>query len=76
MPNYDDMLQAEAAKPGLFAHDPADGALFWSADADIVCDIRKDSGTGISAAFTAISGAVFTGHKPRNILLAYLTERK
>jgi polyvinyl alcohol dehydrogenase (cytochrome) len=63
MSDYDDdMLPVDEAKPGMFALNPADGNLLWSAPADNACGDRKDCDPGISAAITAIPGAVFAGH--------------
>jgi polyvinyl alcohol dehydrogenase (cytochrome) len=63
MSDYDDaMLPVDAAQPGLFALNPEDGSILWSAAAENVCGDRKDCDPGISAAITAIPGAVFAGH--------------
>lgn len=63
MSDYDDdMLPVEAAKPGMFAMNAADGELLWTTPAENVCAGRKDCDPGISAAITAIPGAVFAGH--------------
>jgi polyvinyl alcohol dehydrogenase (cytochrome) len=48
--------------PGLHAVDVQTGELIWSALADDVCGQRKFCDPGISAAVTAIDGAVFAGH--------------
>lgn len=50
------------AAPGLHAVDVLTGDLLWSALADDVCEKRKFCDPGISAAVTAIDGAVFAGH--------------
>ncbi len=61
--DYDDhMLPPDAAQPGLYALNAADGALLWRAVAENVCEERKDCDPGISAAITAMPGAVYAGH--------------
>lgn len=52
----------EPARPGLFALDPASGRILWSALADDRCAGRNGCDPGISAAITAIPGAIFAGH--------------
>ncbi len=52
----------EEARPGLYALDVATGALLWSQPADDVCRGRQFCEPGISAAITAIPGAVLAGH--------------
>lgn len=50
------------AAPGLHAVDVQTGEMLWSTLADDVCAQRKYCDPGISAAITAIDGAVFAGH--------------
>jgi polyvinyl alcohol dehydrogenase (cytochrome) len=47
---------------GIHAVDAATGRILWSARADNVCNGRKYCDPGISAAATAIPGAVIAGH--------------
>jgi polyvinyl alcohol dehydrogenase (cytochrome) len=58
----DGAVYKEPAKPGLYALNPATGALLWSHPADDVCAQRPGCDAGILAAVTAIPGAVFAGH--------------
>jgi polyvinyl alcohol dehydrogenase (cytochrome) len=57
-------------KPGLYALDPADGRIVWSAPAQDACNGRNFCDPGISAAVTAIPGVVFAGHMD-GVLRAY-----
>lgn len=59
-----------AGKPGLYALDPADGRIAWSAAAQDVCNGRNFCDPGISAAVTATPGVVFAGHMD-GVLRAY-----
>jgi polyvinyl alcohol dehydrogenase (cytochrome) len=52
----------EPSRAGLYALDPASGKLLWSAPADDKCAGRKFCDAGISAAITAMHGAVLAGH--------------
>jgi polyvinyl alcohol dehydrogenase (cytochrome) len=52
----------EPSRAGLYALDPATGKLLWSAPADDVCAGRQFCDSGISAAITAMPGAVLAGH--------------
>jgi polyvinyl alcohol dehydrogenase (cytochrome) len=51
-----------APRPGINAVDAATGKVHWSTPADDVCGGREYCDPGISAAVTAIPGAVFAGH--------------
>jgi polyvinyl alcohol dehydrogenase (cytochrome) len=53
---------ASEARPGLYALALADGKLLWSQPADDVCKGREFCEPGISAAITAVPGAVLAGH--------------
>ncbi len=57
-------------RPGLYALDPADGRLLWSAPAADTCNGRPFCDPGISAPVTAIPGVVFAGHMD-GVLRAY-----
>lgn len=50
------------ARPGLYALELTTGGLVWSQPADDVCAGREFCEPGISAAVTAIPGAVLAGH--------------
>ncbi|HUG02923.1 MAG TPA: PQQ-binding-like beta-propeller repeat protein [Steroidobacteraceae bacterium] len=52
----------EEARPGLYALDITTGKLLWSQPADDVCAGRDFCDSGISAAITALPGAVLAGH--------------
>jgi polyvinyl alcohol dehydrogenase (cytochrome) len=56
------LAYAEPARPGLYALDVTTGDLLWSQPADDVCGGREFCDSGISAAITAIPGAVLAGH--------------
>ena len=50
-------------KPGIYALEAATGKMLWAAPADDVCPEDNDNcDPGISAAVTAIPGAVIAGH--------------
>jgi len=52
-----------APRPGIFALDPANGEEIWAQPADNVCPSGNSfCDPGISAAVTAIPGAVIAGH--------------
>ena len=59
---HDGRVYDEPPHPGLYALNPADGKLLWSAPADNVCAQRDFCNPGILAAITAIPGAIFAGH--------------
>jgi polyvinyl alcohol dehydrogenase (cytochrome) len=52
----------EEARPGIYALDITTGKLLWSQPADDVCAGRDFCDSGISAAITAMPGAVLAGH--------------
>jgi polyvinyl alcohol dehydrogenase (cytochrome) len=52
----------DPARPGLYALDLTTGEPLWSQPADDVCAGREFCDPGISAAITAIPGAVIAGH--------------
>jgi polyvinyl alcohol dehydrogenase (cytochrome) len=49
-------------RPGLYALDPASGALAWQSPADDACKGRPSCDSGILASIAATPGAVFAGH--------------
>lgn len=57
-------------RPGLYALDPSNGKVMWSAPAQDGCKDRKFCDPGISAAVTAIPGIVLAGHMD-GVLRAY-----
>jgi polyvinyl alcohol dehydrogenase (cytochrome) len=59
-----------AGRPGLYALDPANGQVTWSAPAEDICKGRNFCDPGISAAITAIPGVVLAGHMD-GVLRAY-----
>lgn len=60
---HDQTKPAEPQHPGLYALDPATGALRWAAEAaNDHCAGKTDCDAGILSAVTAIPGAVFAGH--------------
>ncbi|MFO1467445.1 MAG: PQQ-binding-like beta-propeller repeat protein [Steroidobacteraceae bacterium] len=60
---HDKTTPTEPQHPGLYALDPATGALRWSAETlNDHCEGRKDCDAGILSAVTVIPGAVFAGH--------------
>jgi len=63
----------EEARPGLHALDVTTGELLWSHPAEDVCNGREFCEPGISAAITAMPGAVLAGHMDGR-LRAYDTE--
>jgi len=52
----------EPSKAGLYALDPATGKVLWSAPANDDCKGLENCDHGISAAITAMPGAVLAGH--------------
>jgi polyvinyl alcohol dehydrogenase (cytochrome) len=52
----------ETPRPGINAIDAATGKILWTTPANDVCAGRQFCDSGISAAVTAIPGAVFAGH--------------
>lgn len=48
-------------RPGLFALDPSDGRVIWTAAVDPRCEAISECDPGLSAAATAIPGVVFAG---------------
>jgi polyvinyl alcohol dehydrogenase (cytochrome) len=59
---HDGRRHTEPSRAGLYALDPRTGAELWAAPADDVCAGRQFCDPGISAAITAIPGAVLAGH--------------
>ena len=60
---HDQTKPTDPQHPGLFALDPATGALRWGAVAENDhCAGRTDCDAGILSAVTSIPGAVFAGH--------------
>ena len=58
-----DVLDPAAARPGVHAVNASNGAVLWSAVASDTCgDDRPFCDPGVSAALTAIDGAVIAGH--------------
>jgi polyvinyl alcohol dehydrogenase (cytochrome) len=55
-------LHAVPSKAGIYALDVMTGEFLWSTPADNVCNGRAYCEPGISAAITAIPGAVIAGH--------------
>lgn len=55
-------LHAVPSKAGIYALDVTTGEFLWSTPADNVCNGRAYCEPGISAAITAIPGAVIAGH--------------
>jgi polyvinyl alcohol dehydrogenase (cytochrome) len=55
-------LHAVPSRAGLYALDAATGRMLWAQPANDVCNGRKYCEAGISAAITAIPGAVLAGH--------------
>ncbi|MFK8031847.1 MAG: PQQ-binding-like beta-propeller repeat protein [Gammaproteobacteria bacterium] len=51
-----------AAEPGISAVNALDGSIMWTSPANNVCRGREFCEPGISAAVTAIPGAVIAGH--------------
>ncbi len=66
-----DLVQHDRpARPGLFALDLATGRELWAAPTADACAGRDGCNPGISAAVTALPGAVFAGHSD-GVLRAY-----
>ncbi len=59
---HDGNVFTEPSRAGLYALDPQDGRLLWSAPADDGCRGREFCDSGISAAITASDGYVLAGH--------------
>jgi polyvinyl alcohol dehydrogenase (cytochrome) len=55
-------LYADPGFPGVHAIDAADGHFLWRGKVDNRCNGRKDCEPGVSAAVTAIPGALLAGH--------------
>jgi polyvinyl alcohol dehydrogenase (cytochrome) len=55
-------LHAVPSKAGIYALDVTTGEFLWSTPANNVCNGRAYCEPGISAAITAIPGAVIAGH--------------
>jgi polyvinyl alcohol dehydrogenase (cytochrome) len=53
---------SEPSRAGIYALEPASGKVLWSSPADDACGGREFCDPGISAAITAIPGAVVAGH--------------
>ena len=61
--DYSDEQWPEAeARPGVYGLDAFTGQRLWSQPADNVCGDRVDCDPGVSAAITAVPGAVLAGH--------------
>lgn len=61
--DYDDGMSAIAdLRPGISALNAFTGEQLWTTLADNICHGRKACYPGVSAAITAIPGAVFAGH--------------
>ena len=61
-PEAETNLHSLPSKAGLYAVDIDTGRLIWSQPADNVCNKRQFCEPGISAAITAMPGAVLAGH--------------
>jgi polyvinyl alcohol dehydrogenase (cytochrome) len=59
---HDGRTHEQPSRAGLYALDPNDGRLLWSAPADDGCRGRQFCDSGISAAITATDGMVLAGH--------------
>ena len=59
---HDGQVISEPSRAGLYALDPLNGKLLWSAPATDRCAGREMCDHGISAAITAIPDAVLAGH--------------
>ena len=59
---HDGRKHAEPSRAGLYALDPHTGRQLWAAPADDACAGRQFCDPGISAAITAMPGAVLAGH--------------
>lgn len=60
--DHDDGTYDEEGKPGMYALNAFTGERLWSQPADNVCGDRPECDPGISAAVSAIEGAVLAGH--------------
>ncbi len=69
----DPSLSAADAKPGMYALNAFSGAYLWSHPAPEVCGDTPDCDPGISAAVSAVDGAVIAGHMDGH-LRAYARE--
>ena len=58
----DESLSAADARPGMYALDAFSGEVLWAHPAPDVCGDLADCDAGISAAVSAIPGAVLAGH--------------
>lgn len=65
--------EAGPLRPGLYALNPATGALLWKNTPDDVCYGREFCDPGILASIVGIPGAIFAGHMDGRIR-AYDTE--
>ena len=61
-PEAEVYLHAVPSKAGIYALDVTTGEFLWSTPANNVCNGRAYCEPGISAAITAITGAVIAGH--------------
>jgi len=61
-PEAETNLHSVPSKAGLYAVDIDTGRMLWSQPANDVCNGRKYCEPGISAAITAMPGAVLAGH--------------
>ncbi len=59
---HDGQVFSEPSRAGLYALDPLNGKVLWSAPATDQCAGRELCDHGISAAITAIPNAVLAGH--------------
>jgi polyvinyl alcohol dehydrogenase (cytochrome) len=66
-------LHSVPSKAGIYALDVATGKMLWAQPADNVCNGRPYCEAGISAAITAMPGAVLAGHMDGR-LRAYAAE--
>ena len=69
---HDGRTYSMPPRPGLYALDPTNGNVLWSAAAADDCHGRPFCDPGISAPVTAIPGVVFAGHMD-GVLRAYDT---
>ncbi len=67
---HDGRTYTSPPQPGLYALDPENGNLVWSAPAPDTCQGRPFCDPGISAPLTSIPGVVFAGHMD-GVLRAY-----
>ncbi|MBM4217551.1 MAG: hypothetical protein FJ178_06875, partial [Gammaproteobacteria bacterium] len=61
-PEAETNLHAVPSKAGLYAVDIDTGRMLWSQPANNICNGRTYCEPGISAAITAVPGAVLAGH--------------